>query len=97
MRRGRPYRGENSGPGKDIVGKLDTQTPNWAGLVMSVVRRRPEVGGRRSNQILTHIGLQRRQAAGAESQFQPAKLVPVQRTMDSEQPDAKASAEFTRW
>jgi hypothetical protein len=50
MRRGRPYRGENSGPGKDIVGKLDTQTPNWAGLVMSVVRRRPEVGGRRSNQ-----------------------------------------------
>jgi hypothetical protein len=23
---------------------------------------------------LTHIGLQRRQAAGAESQFQPAKL-----------------------
>src|SRR6476660_8032371 len=26
MRRAYPYRGENSGPGKDIVGKLDTQT-----------------------------------------------------------------------
>ena len=28
MRRAYPYRGENSGPGKDIVGKLDTQTRN---------------------------------------------------------------------
>ena len=28
MRRTYPYRGENSGPGKDIVGKLDTQTRN---------------------------------------------------------------------
>ena len=28
MRRVHPYRGENSGPGKDIVGKLDTQTRN---------------------------------------------------------------------
>jgi hypothetical protein len=28
MRRVRPYRGENSGPGKDIVGKLDNQTRN---------------------------------------------------------------------
>jgi hypothetical protein len=28
MRRVYPYRGENSGPGKDIVGKLDTQTRN---------------------------------------------------------------------
>ena len=26
MRRAYPYRGENSRPGKDIVGKLDTQT-----------------------------------------------------------------------
>ena len=26
MRRVHPYRGENSGPGKDIPGKLDTQT-----------------------------------------------------------------------
>ena len=28
MRRARPYRGENSGPGKDDRGKLDTQTRN---------------------------------------------------------------------
>ena len=28
MRRVYPYRGENSGPGKDIVGKLDPQTRN---------------------------------------------------------------------
>jgi hypothetical protein len=28
MRRAYPCRGENSGPGKDIVGKLDTQTRN---------------------------------------------------------------------
>jgi hypothetical protein len=28
MRRAYPYRGENSGPGKDIVGELDTQTRN---------------------------------------------------------------------
>ena len=28
MRRVHPYRGENSGPGKDIVGELDTQTRN---------------------------------------------------------------------
>ena len=28
MRRVYPYRGENSGPGKDIVGKLDTQARN---------------------------------------------------------------------
>jgi hypothetical protein len=28
MRRACPYRGENSGPGKDIVGKRDTQTRN---------------------------------------------------------------------
>jgi hypothetical protein len=28
MRRAYSYRGENSGPGKDIVGKLDTQTRN---------------------------------------------------------------------
>ena len=28
MRRACPYRGENSGPGKDIIGKLDTQTRN---------------------------------------------------------------------
>jgi len=28
MRRARPYRGENSGPGKDDRGELDTQTWN---------------------------------------------------------------------
>ncbi len=28
MRRARPYRGENSGPGKDRYGELDTQTRN---------------------------------------------------------------------
>ena len=28
MRRAHPYRGENSGPGKNIVEKLDTQTRN---------------------------------------------------------------------
>ena len=28
LRRAYPYRGENSGPGKDIIGKLDTQTRN---------------------------------------------------------------------
>jgi hypothetical protein len=28
MRRAYPYRGENSGPGNHIVGKLDTQTRN---------------------------------------------------------------------
>ena len=28
MRRVYPYRGENGGPGKDIVGKLDTKTRN---------------------------------------------------------------------
>ena len=28
MRRAYPYRGENSGPGKDIVGKLETQARN---------------------------------------------------------------------
>jgi hypothetical protein len=28
MRRARPYRGENSGPGKDRCGELDTQTRN---------------------------------------------------------------------
>ena len=28
MRRAYPYRGENSEPGKDIVGELDTQTRN---------------------------------------------------------------------
>ena len=28
MRRGRPYRGENSGPGKDVRGELDTQSRN---------------------------------------------------------------------
>jgi hypothetical protein len=27
MRRARPYRGENSGPGKDDRGEFDTQTP----------------------------------------------------------------------
>ena len=28
MRRARPYRGENSGPGKDVRGELDTQSRN---------------------------------------------------------------------
>ena len=29
MRRAGPYRGENSGPGKDDRGELDTETRNW--------------------------------------------------------------------
>ena len=30
MRRVRPYRGENSGPGKECCGELDTQTRNYS-------------------------------------------------------------------